>query len=116
MKNKMNKSFAASYFVILSMVFTLTLSSCLMTQTVVGEYQEEQGREYVYAKGKQFWLFWGLIPIGRTNVNTPSHGNCEVITKFQLGDVIISGITGGIISSYSIKVKAKRKDDRGNKV
>ncbi|MEM7373545.1 MAG: hypothetical protein AAF587_33275 [Bacteroidota bacterium] len=112
----MNKSNPTPFFLVFSLILTLSLSSCLMTQTMVGEYQEEAGREYVYAKGKQFWLFWGIIPLGRTNVNTPSSGNCEVITKFQPGDVIISAITGGIISSYSIKVKAKRSEGNFNKM
>ncbi|MGY6560734.1 MAG: hypothetical protein ACXITV_01370 [Luteibaculaceae bacterium] len=101
-----------------SMVFTLLVAvamstmftSCLTTKTSVGEYREMQGSEYTYAKGKQFWLFWGLIPVGRTSVNTPKDGNCEVITRFNFTDVLISGLTGGIVSSYTIKVKAKKKE------
>ena len=85
-----------------------------MTKTSVGEYPAQQGKDYTYAKGKQLWLFWGLVPIGRTNVNTPGDGNCEVITKFNFGDFLISGLTGGIVISYSIKVKAKEKATTGD--
>jgi hypothetical protein len=86
------------------------LSSCMTTKTSVGMYKETEGNEYTYAKGKQFWLFWGAMPLGRTNVNTPKDGNCEIVTRHNLGDVLISGLTGGIITSYSIKVNAKKKD------
>ncbi len=90
------------------MVLPIFFSSCMTTKTNVGAYKETVGNEYTYAKGKQIWLFWGLVPIGRTNVNTPGNGNCQVITKFNFGDVLISGLTGGIITTYSIKVKAKK--------
>lgn len=88
----------------------LFTSSCMTTKTSIGEYKELQGSEYTYAKGKQMWLFWGLMPLGRTNVNTPKDGNCEVITRFNIGDALISGLTGGLVSSYTIKVNAKKKN------
>jgi hypothetical protein len=87
----------------------ISFTSCMTTKTSVGAFKESQGKEYTYAKGKQMWLFWGIMPLGRTNVNTPGDGNCEVITRFNIGDAIITGLTGGIITTYSIKVKAKKK-------
>jgi hypothetical protein len=89
---------------------SLFLFSCMTTKTAVGEYKEQQGKEYTYAKGKQLWLFWGIVPIGRTSVNTPGDGNCEVVTRFNVGDALISGLTLGILTSYTIKVKAKRPE------
>jgi len=80
----------------------------MTTKTSVGAFKESWGNEYTYDQGKQFWVFWGLMPIGRTDVSTPADGNCQVITRYRLGDVLISTLTGGIITSYSIKVKAKR--------
>lgn len=99
-----------TFLILLSIsVAILSMStSCMTTKTSVGAFKETQGNEYTYAKGKQFWLFWGLVPIGRTSVNTPGDGNCEVVTRFKFGDVLISGITGGLLTSYSIKVVAKR--------
>jgi hypothetical protein len=94
---------------LLAIVISLTFQSCMTTKTSVGNYREADGEEYTYAKGKQLWVFWGLFPIGRTNVNTPGSGSCEVITRFNFGDVLITGLTAGIISSYTIKVKAKKK-------
>ncbi|MGK7396466.1 MAG: hypothetical protein ACNS62_17945 [Candidatus Cyclobacteriaceae bacterium M3_2C_046] len=87
---------------------TSSLPACMTTKTSVGQYRETFGEEYKYAKGKQFWLFWGLIPLGRTNVNTPGDGNCEVITRYNFGDILISGLTAGLVTSYTIKVRAKR--------
>lgn len=93
----------------LSLFLASSLSSCMTTKTSVGAYRETQGNEYTYGKAKQIWLFWGLMPLGRASVNTPGDGNCEVITRFNLGDFIISGLTGGIVTTQTIKVKAKRK-------
>lgn len=80
----------------------------MTTKTSVGAYKQTQGEVYKYAKGKQLWIFWGLLPIGRTNVNTPGDGNCEIVTRHTIGDAIISIVTFGILTSYTIKVNAKR--------
>lgn len=84
------------------------LTSCMTTRTNVGAYKEQTGNTYTYSKAKQIWLFWGLIPIGRTNTSTPTTGNCQVVTKFNLFDVLISSCTGGILTTETIKVKAKK--------
>ena len=94
---------------LLTITLAISLPSCMTTKTQVGSYKETKGTSYKYSKGKQFWLFWGFLPVGRTNVNTPASGNCEVVTKFTLLDAVISGVTGGIVISYTIKVKAKRQ-------
>ena len=94
---------------LLAFTISTSLTSCMTTKTNVGAYRETQGNEYTYGKGKQIWLFWGLLPLGRTSVNTPGDGNCQVITRFKLGDALISGLTGGIVTTYTIKVKAKKK-------
>ncbi len=91
-------------------IASLSLSSCMTTKTSVGEYKQQTGNEYTYAKGKQLWVFWGLVPLGRTDVATPPDGNCEVITKLKFGDFLISGLTAGILTSQTIKVKAKRDE------
>jgi hypothetical protein len=95
-----------SRFLFISMLLFST--SCLTTKTNVGMYQQKQGTEQTFEKGKQLWLFWGLIPLGRTSVSTPSDGDCQVVTKFKFSDVLISGLTGGILYSYSIEVKVKK--------
>ncbi len=94
---------------LLLIFFTMILASCMTTKTNVGKYRENKGAVYTYAKGKQFWLFWGLLPMGRTNVNTPGDGNCRIVTRFNLLDGLISWATCGLVTSYTIKVKAKRE-------
>ena len=86
----------------------LIMSSCLTTKTPVGNFRAESGSTYTYAKGKQIWLFWNLLPIGRTAVATPPTGSCQVITRFNFIDMFISGATAGIVSMETIKVEAKR--------
>lgn len=90
-------------------ILLISFSSCMMTKTPVGAYLETPGKEVTFDKGKQFWLFWGIMPIGRTHVNTPSNGNCQVTTKIRLTDFIITGLTGGIVTSTSIKVEVKEQ-------
>lgn len=87
-----------------------SLISCGTTKTDVGQFREGQGDTYVYAKGKQMWVFWGFLPVGRTKVNTPADGNCQVITRTNLVDFLISGLTAGIVTSKTIKIKTKREE------
>jgi len=103
----MKKNKLTLIMLLLTVATSPILTSCMTTKTSVGTYKEDPGNEYTYAKGKQLWLFWGIVPVGRTNVNTPGDGNCEVITRYNFGDVLISGLTVGIVKSYTIKIKAK---------
>ena len=84
------------------------MSSCMMTKTSVGAFKETKGNEYTYSKGKQWWLFWGIMPIGRTSLSTPTDGSCQVITRYNFTDFLISGLTAGILTTETIKVVAKR--------
>ena len=75
------------------LIFISIFSSCMTTKTSVGEYKQQDGDVYTYAKAKQIWLFWGIVPIGRTDVATPTDGNCEIVTRKNVADVIITGET-----------------------
>ncbi|MBO7461150.1 MAG: hypothetical protein J6T96_00990 [Bacteroidales bacterium] len=100
------KIFSAIALVLTMVAFT----SCYSTKTYVGEYQEishnGSADTYTYAKGKQLYLFGGLIPLGHTRVSTPKDGNCEVITKHTFLDLLISGITFEILTMQTVKVNA----------
>jgi hypothetical protein len=82
-------------------------SSCA-TQTNVGKYTEAKGTEYVYSKAKQMYLFWGLIPIGKTHTETPADGNCQVETRFNIVDIALTYVCLGFFGMQTVKVKAKR--------
>lgn len=91
-----------------TLLFLSGFSSCMTTRTSVGQFKELPGEEYKYDKGKQFWLFAGLLPLGRTDVSAPASGDCEVITRYTIGDMAINILTLGFLHSYTIKVMAKR--------
>ena len=91
-----------------ALIFTGFFSSCMVTQTNVGKYTESKGTEYTYSKAKQMWIFWGLVPIGRTHTETPADGNCQVVTQMNALDGILTYITAGFFGMQTIKVKAKR--------
>ena len=85
------------------------LSSCMTTRTSVGNYQESRKagmKTFTYAKGKQCYLFWGLVPLGRTNVATPPHGNCQIRTCYNFWDALVSALTAGIFEMQTITVKS----------
>lgn len=103
---KTMKSFLSKLTVLITVV--TVLNSCMVTKTQVGDYKESEGKEYTYAKAKQLWIFWGLVPIGRASANTPDSGSCEIVTKYTFADVLISGLTAGIVMTYTIKVNAKK--------
>ena len=101
-----------SFFLLLVLTAALTLPSCYSTRTQVGHYRElvkvEDVDTYTYSKGKQAYLFWGFFPMGRTQVATPEHGNCQVKSRCGFLDALVSVLTGGIFSMQTIKVKAPK--------
>ncbi len=111
-KNEL-KSMKKNLILLLLAAAVLLLPSCYATRTSVGGYREEAKSEkastYTYAKGKQVYLFWGLLPLGRTSVATPTNGKCQIKTRHGFLDSVVSLITGGIISMQTIKVTAVRE-------
>lgn len=96
--------------IFLIMLTALLMTSCFATRTYVGTYRETvKGMNvgsYNYSKGKQCYLFWGLVPLGKTAVQTPVDGCCEIKTRIGFGDFLVSAITGGLFSMQTIKVSA----------
>lgn len=92
-------------FALISMVM---MQSCMTTRTPVANYQMQEGEKVCYSKGRQCYLFWGLIPLGRTKVATPPDGVCEVRTSYGFWDAFLSVITGGIFEMQRIKVYVKK--------
>ena len=91
-----------------ALIITGLMSSCIVTQTNVGRYNEQKGTEYTYSKAKQMWILYGLIPVGKTHTETPADGQCQVNTQFRLIDVAAIVFTAGLFGMQTIKVKAKR--------
>ena len=85
---------------------------CMSTRTSVANYQMTDGEEMCYSKGRQCYLFWGLVPLGRTRVATPPDGVCEVRTRYGFWDAFVSIITGGIFEMQQIRVYTKSRQKR----
>lgn len=88
------------------------LSSCYTAHFTVGDGPvKDKGAQTTYDKGKQMWLFWGLININEGQTATPSNGNYMIKTKTTFVDAVITVITGGIFTMKTVKTKVK-KDKR----
>ena len=96
--------------IVLVLSLLLFLPSCMITQTSVKNFDELSGQEYYYSKGKQNYLFWGLLPMGKPNVTTPQKEACQVRTKQSFVDGLVSTLTAGIFSMQSVDIVAKRPE------
>ena len=96
----------SAVLVIMSML--MLLPSCMTTNTNVKNYDDLDGQEYFYAKGKQNYLFWGLLPIGKPNIQVPENEPCQIRTTTTFVDGLVSDITAGIFCMQSVRVLTKR--------
>jgi hypothetical protein len=92
----------------LSVALLVAVTSCMTTKTPVGKFSQTEGKTKTYSKAKQIYILWGMFPLGRASAATPEDGNCQVVTRYNIGDFLITGLTGGIVSTYSIKVEVKK--------
>lgn len=87
---------------LLLFVTSLSMSSCFVTKTYIGE----KSTSYItYSRGKQCFLFWGLLPVGHPKTAAPSNVNCMVSTKLGFVDMLIETLTGGLFSTMTVTVK-----------
>ena len=96
--------------ILLVMSVLIFLPSCMTTRTNVKNYDDLSGQEYYFAKGKQNYLFWGLLPLGNPKVATPEEEACQVMTTTTFVDGLVSDITAGIFCMQSVRVLAKRAE------
>ena len=85
------------------------LPSCMTTNTNVKNYDDLDGQEYYYAKGKQNYLFWGLLPLGKPNIQVPENEPCQIRTTTTFVDGLVSDLTIGIFSMQSVRILTKRQ-------
>jgi len=84
----------------------LLLTSCYTTQLTVGDVSDKTKTEQ-YSKGKQFYLFWGVVPVGKNEPKTPSD-DYIVESKFKFIDLLISYGTGGIVGARTSTVYVEK--------
>lgn len=98
-------------FAIMAILCGMLMQSCYITKTPVGAYSSQSGMPMRYSKGKQVWLF-GLIPLGRTHINTPAT-DFMIEGKQTFGDYLITFVTFGIIETRTIKCYVKEYNSGG---
>jgi len=99
-----------STLVIALSVMSMSLTSCYVTRTTVGNgpVGKDQNVE-VYSKAKQMYLLSGLIALNQADPKKPTDGNYQVITNQNLWDAFVSGFTGSIFCMRTIKIVVKKK-------
>lgn len=90
-------------------VLTLIVSSCVVQKQQYGSYANQQGKEVVYDKGKDIYLFWDQVPLQKLDKDLDMQ-NYEKVVKRNVFDTFITYGTIGIVSYYSVKIKIKEQD------
>ena len=94
------------YLVIMVLMMSV-MSSCYVTQSTVGDVSKSAKTEK-YSKSKQFYLFWGIVPLGKNEPSAPSD-DYIIESKFKFGDVLLSGLTAGIVGARTSVVYVEKK-------
>ena len=96
--------------IIVALVFILLASSsCMVQKQQFGNYNNQQGKEVVYDKGKDIYLFWDQVPLQQVdkNMQTPDY---EKVVKRNVFDAFVTFGTIGIVSYYTVKIKTKEPE------
>jgi hypothetical protein len=94
----------------LLIVFSITLSSCFVTRTTIGNgpvYKEDTTS--VYSKSKQFYLFLGLAALNKAQPKLPADPNYQIVSYMGFSDVLVTTFTFGILSVRTTKVLIRSK-------
>lgn len=92
-------------FLLLSVIVTMVLCSCGTQKFYVGE---TKGETISTNKTKSVWLFWQIMPLSKKHL-FPAYPNATgyvVVTRFNFIDFVVSGLTGGIIITKTVKYEA----------
>jgi len=92
-----------SNFILLSLISILLFSSCGTQKFYIGD---TSGTETQSQKSKYVKVFW-IIKIGKKQQFSAANADgYEIITRYNLGDIIVSGLTGSIVNMKTVKFKA----------
>lgn len=93
---------------IASLLSTITLSSCTVQRYTIGYGPVgPQSVERVYSSDRNFYLIGGLIPLNQPHPRVPDDGNYQIKSSYNLVDILIIGLTGGLITSRKTKILVK---------
>ncbi len=94
--------------ILLMTAVVAVLSSCYSTRTTVGDFNKltDDGDTNVgiVSKTKQCYVIANLVPLSMKHAETPPSVNCQIVTKFNPLDMLVSTCTGGLFSMKTIKV------------
>lgn len=97
--------------VLLGIGLSLLLTSCYTNRHTVGDGPIRSESKVKYSKSKDIYLFWGFAQIGQASPRVPKTGNYMIRSRFSLGDLIIGGLTLGILETRSVKVFVNPEDE-----
>ncbi len=83
------------------------LQSCFVNRHTVGDGPVGRNTNVkTYSRAKQVYLFWGGLSLGQANPALPPEGvGYQIKSVFNGWDGLISGITGGLVSTRTVKIK-----------
>lgn len=94
------------------LLILLLTASCVVQKQQFGDYESQEGKEKIYEKGKDIYLFWDQVPLQRVDKDIDEE-NYEKVVKRNVFDAFITYGTIGIVSYYSVKIKIKEQDQNG---
>lgn len=103
------KAYSFKVAVTTLLLFAL-LSSCVVSKTTYGDYDQQKGMSHVMEKNKDIYLFWNQVKI-RDGVEVTDYESYERLVKRNVFDAVVFYGTAGILSMYTVKIKTKQADD-----
>ncbi len=99
-------------FIILSMTAMFMLSSCGTQKFYIGD---TSGKETQSQKSKYIKVFW-FISIGKKQYFSAAKADGYIVTtRYNIGDLIVSGITGSMVNMKTVKFEAYRTQEATTK-
>ncbi len=94
---------------------TLRFESTLTKDVSMTQTSYSYSRDF-YVQRRALWLFWGIVPLSRPEVDEVVGGqisgservqNLKITTKYTLLDFLISGLTSGIVTSRKVVIEGE---------
>ena len=96
------------HLIVLSILFTVSLPSCTVQRYTIGYGPVgPQAVERVYSADRSFYLFGGLVSLNHPNPRVPDDGNYQIKSSCTIVDMVITGLTGGLVTSRKTKILVK---------
>ncbi len=94
----------------MAVVIAMMLQSCYVTRTTVGNGPVGKESDVkVFSREKQVAILYGLVALNQPNPSKPTDNNYQIVTSFNVVDGIIKYLTGGLVTTETVKVVVKNK-------